>query len=1092
MAFNIELSKVEDYVLKLWERDNVIDKIIKASKERSEVVFLDGPPFATGTMHYGHMLVSTVKDSITRALTMSGFKVERISGSDTHGIPIEHLVKKKIGYNTTEELIAFGIDKHNKICRDLINECCDTWKTSFSKIGRWIDPAKQYKTMDLSYMESVMWVFSELYRKGLIYEGYKVMPYSVGCGTTLSNFEAKQAYKEVVDKSASIKFLLQTVPTGSKLKLDTNKQTYIIAWTTTPWTLPSNMALCTAPSGTLIKCLHTDASHYLIMSEAKYATLDSTKYLLVEKLETSDVIGGTYATLYSAADQISPKFGPIISDPYVKMEGDGAGTGFVHIAPAYGEDDFRIGCANNLVDRKIKSSIINPIGADGKFDQTFSQFAGLSFEESNKVILKDLSTRNLVFDTKDYRHSYPFCDRSGCRLIYRVDTAWFVAASNPDLRQRMIDFNSKINWAPSNIGSGQFRAWLEEPVDWCISRNRFWGTPLPIWKSDDGEEIICVSSVEELETLSGIKVDDLHIEYVDKIKIPSRMGKGMLTRVSYVLDCWFESGSAAVAERHYPFENKESFDARIAQGTPIVDFITESIDQCRGWFYVQLVLMTALFDRAPFGNVIVTGIINAADGQKMSKSKANYDDPSTIIETYGADVLRLYLLDTPVIKATSIKFDANTLFKMQQASVVKLYNMTKLLLEKCELAFHKTNSKIVLPSHDQIKSFSNILDRWILNKAGLLAQKMKLDFMSYKLTSTSNDILVFIEQLTNWYVKMARERLKSCNTEALQTLMYILLQFSKMIAPVMPFISEFIYHELKKFFVGFVRMEEALVPENADAFSVHAESYPTADDFISDPTLEAKFDMIQRIIILVRDLRINANVNNKFPLKMVEIGFIDKNLWDQISDVLSYVQDESNVVEISRMTDCSGLLEQKLVPQKMQLSTYLKSIGLATSMNEVMKFISELSGQPLTSFLTTGNATLSIKNLDVKLDLSMVRLTYNLLTKVPNVKNSNDIVVRVDATKSKDIMEKYLIKLIGQAIQMHRKQRGMKPWDIIRLTYYSTDIPILDFMQNNLDTFVCENVLSIKFASSDSQKPKDKVTTHDIEIGGSIEFASDF
>jgi isoleucyl-tRNA synthetase len=1079
MASVIALNEVEGLVLKLWERDNIIDRIAAACESRKEVVQLDGPPFATGTMHFGHIVVSTNKDINARIQTMTGSKVIRSYGYDTHGIPIEHLAKKKIGYNTTDQLIEFGVDKHNQICRDLINECCDAWKTSFAKIGRWIDPKKEYKTMDLSYMESVIWVFAKLYEKGLIYEGYKVMPYSVGCGTTLSNFEAKQAYRDVVDRTLSAKFELKTVPANSKLVLG-EKSTYVIAWTTTPWTLPSNMALCTAPTGVLIKCTDSANNCYVIMSESKYATLDATKYPLVEKLSTQDVIGATYVSLYSNTQHQNSC--PIVADAYVKMEGDAAGTGFVHIAPAYGEDDFRVGCEHELIDKNSrgKSSILDPIGPDGKFDQTFSQFAGLTFEESNKVIIKDLTSRSLVFDIKDYKHSYPFCDRSGCRLIYRVDTAWFVAASNPELKQRMMEFNDQINWAPSTVGSGQFKAWLEEPVDWCISRNRFWGTPLPVWKSADGEEVVCVSSKAELEKLTGGKISDLHIEFVDKLEIPSRMGKGMLKRVPFVLDCWFESGSAAVAECHYPFENREAFDARLKTGAPIVDFITESIDQCRGWFYVQLVLMTALFDRAPFANVIVTGIMLASDGQKMSKSKANYEDPTELIKAYGADVLRLYLLDTPILKATSVKFDDKALFKMQQSSTVKIYNMTKFLLEKCEFAARK-GYPISMPTSADVKTFSNILDRWILNKCGLLATKMETDMLAYKYTNLSTCILEFTEQLTNWYVKMARERLKACDQQSLQTLMYVLMQFCMILAPIMPFISEFVYQEIKTF---------GMSANSMKIQSVHAESYPTEADFISDPSLETKFDLIQRIIVLIRDLRISVSVNNKFPLKLVEIGFIDSKLWDQISDVLDYVYAESSVVEIVRMPDCSSLLQMKLEPLRMELGRHLKGLNLANLMNEVTKFITEMPSDEIVTFMNTGKTTLTTsKGNTIELTWPMVKLNYCLLVKTPSVKNSNDIVMRIDASKTPDIMIKYMSKLIGQAIQMHRKQRCMKPWNVINLTYTSSDTSILEFMEANAHTFVCENMLSVKYVPIIAD---DKTTTHAIETGGNISFASDF
>lgn len=1083
------LPELEKQTIEHWKNIGAIDKILDQVKNYPEKIFLDGPPFATGTMHYGHILVSTIKDSMIRYLTMKGYKVDRRNSWDTHGVPIEMLAKKTIGYNTKKELLEFGLDKHNDVCRQLVLKCADQWYKDFERIGRWVDLKREYKTMDLNFMESVIWAFKELYKQGMIFEGYKVMPYSTGCNTPLSHFEAKQNYKDTTDLSVICCF--QIISTEySIFKHAHDYPTYVLAWTTTPWTLPSNMALCTYINGEIIYAFDCQSQHYILISREKFESTYSkmkhanlNRFRIIDRLISNDLINVEYKPPFdyfwkeNGQDDlpIEKRSFRILADHFVKDSGQDSGTGFVHCAPGFGEEDFRVCCENNVIDnRNSRGNLINPVDDDGCFTSEIKDYTGIYVKDADHLIIEYLKTNKLLFDSKPYKHSYPFCYRTDTPLLYRVVSAWFLNAANEKFRAKMLANNNKINWMPSSVGTNHFDNWLQGSVDWCISRSRYWGTPIPIWRSDDEKEIICIGSISELEELSGITgIKDLHIENIDKIQIPSREGRGMLQRVEGVLDCWFESGSMPYAQLHYPFENKDMIDPSRAY---ISDFITESKDQTRGWFYTLTVLATALFDKPAFQNVIVTGIINGTDGQKMAKSKGNYPDPNILINKYGADTLRLYLLSTPVVKAESIKFDEIAIGKLQQNSVVKIYNIALFLMEKISLYnLEYPTDPIKYPSKQELESMNNILDQWIINKTGLLLKEIDNDLSTYKISSIASKILAYIEQLTNWYLKMARERMKgfasrfnnanSSNDwkQSIQTLLFVINQFINIVAPFLPFISETIYGMIKCY-----------VPNSSE--SIHFNHYPTPNEFISNEILEYKFGVIQKVISLIREIRDAIRISNRRPLSFVEIGCIHSDDWNIIQDILDYVKSESNVLAIKVLENTDDLILYKPEAIVPELSAHLKKIGKIQRMKQILHFITNLTVPQINNFIKNE----FIRDIDTGIILTNEHINIRYLLKQVDstCKIEGNIVVKVDTTYSDEVRTEHLIRLINSAIQMHRKDIRIKPWQVINI-YYNSDSENFDlFILEHLNDFVCKNINLVEHRSNETMLPNK--TIHEV------------
>ncbi|MGK5085023.1 isoleucine--tRNA ligase, partial [Bdellovibrionota bacterium FG-1] len=637
---DIQIPAQEEQILDFWDKNSIFQKSMTQSATSKPFSFYDGPPFATGLPHYGHLLAGVLKDVVPRYWTMKGYSVPRRFGWDCHGVPVEHEINKSLKLESRKQIIEYGVDKYNAACRSIVQRYSQEWKSTVRRVGRWVDMENPYFTMDVSFMQSVWWVFKQMWEKGLIYEGYKVVPYSVGISTVLSNFEANLNYKQVQDPAITVRFKV----TEGALPSPVSKSSplYILAWTTTPWTLPSNLGLAVGKEIEYL-CLREKATgDQTIIAKALLASTyknpaDDVDVLC--QLTGKELLGLRYQPLfpYFSAKKSEGAFRVIHSD-HVTIE---SGTGIVHMAPAFGEEDY-FAC------QKEGMPIVNPVDDDGMFTAEVADYQGRRVKETDKDIIAALKQQGLLFKQETIEHSYPFCWRTDTPLIYRAVSSWFVSVEK--IKESIIKNNATTQWVPDHLRDGRFGKWLENARDWAISRNRFWGTPLPVWRNTEGE-VICIGSKAELEKLSGQKVDDLHIEFIDKITIPSPTGKSPLTRIESVLDCWFESGAMPYAQWGYPESNQEEFKKNFP-----ADFIAEGLDQTRGWFYTLMVIGTALFDQAPFRNVVVNGLVLAEDGKKMSKSLRNYPDPNEVLNRHGADALRLYLIDSPVVKAQELRF----------------------------------------------------------------------------------------------------------------------------------------------------------------------------------------------------------------------------------------------------------------------------------------------------------------------------------------------------------------------------------------------------------------------------------------------------
>ena len=796
---NNSLVNLEYSILKKWEDINILKCISEKMENDEEWKFLDGPPFATGLPHYGHILVSIIKRIDTIYKMMNGYKIDLRIGWDTHGVPIEMLVNNILKISSRKEIEDFGIDQYNTICRNQVLKCASDWKNMFKRIGRFADTDNTYMTMDKNFMESVWWIFSQLYKKNFIYQAYKIMPYSTVCQTPFSNFEANQNYLEVEDPSIIVSF---------KLK---NENKYFLAMTTTPWTLPSNMALCLNPNMYYVEAEYKDKIY--IVSE-KYAINKEMK--IIKKMKGFDLSDIEYEEPIKTNNEKYIFTRKTLLDSYIKDTDDN--PAIVHLSPAYGEDDFRICIQNKLCDSKnSKKNILDPINEEGKFIET--DFKGFYFKDADKKIIEILKEKNLLFENKKIKHSYPYCWRSNTPLIYKLVSSWFIDVKK--IKNVLITRNTQINWIPNFIGEKKFHNMLECLEDWCIGRTRIWGTPIPIWISDDGQEIICIESTKHLEELTGIVVKDLHREHIDNIKIPSSKNKGFLKRIDEVFDCWFESGSMPFAQNHYPFSGKDIFDKEY-----IADFITESTDQTRGWFYTLLVLSTALMDKIPFKNVIVTGIINGKDGKKMSKSKGNYPDPNIVLDKYGADSISLYFMSSPVVKAESINFNETNIQNITSRIITPYLNILKFCIEKLNIYTLRTGKNINTFNYNNL---TNIIDKWIINETAKVIKKVNLEMNNYQLNHVYDALCVYIDQLSNWYLKLNREILKGPFSsltsdqdqweQSLSVLKTILLDLTILLTPFTPFIAEHGYLKLGK------------------EKSVFLEKYPKWDNFIIDDQL---------------------------------------------------------------------------------------------------------------------------------------------------------------------------------------------------------------------------------------------------------------
>ncbi|XP_032554861.1 isoleucine--tRNA ligase, cytoplasmic [Chiroxiphia lanceolata] len=1006
---NISFPNEEEKILKLWRNLNCFQECLKQSKNRPRFNFYDGPPFATGLPHYGHILAGTIKDIVTRFAHQSGFHVDRRFGWDCHGLPVEYEIDKTLGIKGPEDVAKMGIESYNNQCRGIVMRYAKEWEFSVTRLGRWIDFENDYKTLYPEFMESVWWVFKQLYDKGLVYRGVKVMPFSTACNTPLSNFESHQNYKDVQDPSVTVSF-----------PLEEDANVCLVAWTTTPWTLPSNLALCVNPELQYVKVRDNATGKIYVLMESRLIALykSDSEYEILDRFPGIALKGKKYKPLFEYFIQCKDKGAfSVVVDGYVKEE---EGTGVVHQAPYFGADDYRVCMDFNIIQKD--SVPVCPVDASGCFTAEVADFAGQYVKDADKNIIKVLKEKGRLIHSSSFKHSYPFCWRSDTPLIYKAVPSWFVRVEH--MVEKLLENNAQCYWVPDFVREKRFGNWLKDARDWAISRNRYWGTPIPLWVSDDLEEVVCVGSVAELEELCGVKVTDLHRESIDHLTIPSRCGKGSLRRVPEVFDCWFESGSMPYAQVHYPFENRRELEDAFP-----ADFIAEGIDQTRGWFYTLLVLSTALFGRPPFKNVIVNGLVLASDGQKMSKRKKNYPDPMSIVNSYGADALRLYLINSPVVRAENLRFKEEGVRDILKDVFLPWYNAYRFLVQNVQILQHKDEGREFLYNENTVKESNNIMDKWILSFTQSLIQFFKAEMAAYRLYTVVPRLVKFVDILTNWYVRMNRRRLKGENgTEdcimALETLFSVLFSMCRLMAPYTPFITELMYQNLKTL------IDPASVQEK-NTESIHYLMLPQVREDLIDKKIESAVSCLQSVIELGRVIRDRKTIPVKYPLKEVVVIHQDPEALENIRSLEKYVLEELNVRRVTLSADKEKYgVRLRAEPDHMVLGKRLKG-----AFKPLVAAIKELKSEQLEKFQETGTIIVEGHELHGE-DL---RLMYQIAEGSSQFEAHSDaqVLVLLDVTPDQSMVDEGVAREVINRIQKLRKKRNLVPTDEISVYYRS-------------------------------------------------------
>lgn len=987
---DVKIPAQEEGILDYWKAHQIFEKSMnqKSQNGPKSYSFYDGPPFATGLPHYGHILAGVLKDIVPRFWTMKGYNVPRRFGWDCHGLPVEYEINKAHKIESRKDVLKMGVKNYNQACRSIVKRYSEEWKKTVSRVGRWVDMDHPYFTMDASFMESVWWVFSELYKKGLIYEGYKVMPYSTGISTPLSNMEANLNYKVVQDPAITVAF-----PT---VEGSGHADAAFLAWTTTPWTLPSNLGLAVGRDLEYVKVLHKkDGKRYILARARLEAVFAKDDLEILQEYRGSDLIGTKYVPLFDYfKDRASAESGQgafrIIHSDHVTLD---SGTGIVHMAPAFGEEDY-FAC------QKEGIAPVNPVDDDGVFTSAVPEYQNRKVKDADKDIIADLKKMGRLVKQETIDHSYPFCYRSDTPLIYRAVSSWFVAVEK--IKDRLVKNNQQTTWVPEHLKEGRFGNWLENARDWSVSRNRFWGTPLPLWRNPEGE-VICIGSIAQLEALSGTQVGDLHIDTVDEILIPSPTGKSPLKRVDGVLDCWFESGSMPYAQWGYPKTNVEEFKKAFP-----ADFIAEGLDQTRGWFYTLSVIGTALFDQAPFKNVVVNGLVLAEDGRKMSKSLKNYPDPSEVLNAHGADALRLYLIDSPVVKAQELKFAESGVRDIARKILLRWWNSYSFFV-------NYANVDRFVPKRD-FKNSPNVLDQWVLSRLHSLIQNTQREMSAYRLYNVVPHLLQFIEDLTNTYIRFNRshfwrEGMPEDKRYAFETLYEVLLSLSKLMAPFAPFMSEVTYLNL--------------IQTQADKKeSVHLESYPEAHAEWIRPELEKAVQVMETLVTLGRNQREKLGVKGKIPLRELKVIHRDEELLRTLQVFESYIKEELNVnrmvydsnedayIQISAKPNFP-VLGKRLGPKMKQVGAGVQKLGLA----------SLLELEQGKQVIVEGEA----------LSLAEVEIRRQVKGQNPNLCTHQLVSIELDPTVTPEQEQEGLAREVMRKIQMARKAADFNLDDRIQL-----------------------------------------------------------
>ncbi|PCI76140.1 isoleucine--tRNA ligase [Candidatus Aerophobetes bacterium] len=982
------LQDMELDILKFWEDHQIFAQSLQARKDGPLFSFYDGPPFATGLPHYGHLLAGTIKDVIPRYKAMKGFYVPRRFGWDCHGLPVENEIEKAKALGGVNSIEKFGIAQFNEECRGIVQRYTSEWKQTVERLGRWVDFDKTYKTMDLNYMESVWWVFSELHKKGLIYEGYKVMPFSAKLGTPISNFEANLNYRDVDDPS-----LIIAVP----LK-DQEEPTFLLIWTTTPWTLPSNMAVIVNEDFVYAKVKHFDSSKYYIVSKARVtAYFKEGEYEIVDTFKGSKLEYVNYEPLFDYfVDTASPGAFRVLCDDFV---GEEEGTGIVHAAPAFGEADFFVCTRENI-------ELVCPVDQNGKFTDEIPEYAGQFVKDTDKDVIKRLKAKGLVFDHKQIRHRYPFCWRSDTPLIYKVVSTYFVSVEK--IKNLLIEANKEINWVPEHIKFGRFGKWLENARDWAISRNRYWGTPMPIWKNSDGEWLV-IGSVEELKKKVGKKqkIEDIHRHYIDQLTIEHE-GK-IYTRITEVFDCWFESGSMPYAQNHYPFENEEmtmeSFPG---------DFIGEGLDQTRGWFYTLNVLSVALFNKPAFKNVIVNGIILAEDGTKMSKRLNNYPDVGDVFKKYGADALRLYLMSSNATHGEDMRFSERGVELTMRQVLIPLWN---------SFLFFSTYRDIYRWSPGSVETSKDQMDQWIISKMHKLINDVETAMDKYQLSSAAEPLVTFIDQLTNWYIRRSRSRFWSEKNvkdrdQAFATLHTVLMTLCKVAAPFIPFLTESIFLKLRT---------------NKDPKSVHLCDFPVYNHRVRHECLEKEMALIQNSVSMGHALRKEHKMKVRQPLEKAVVLSAKQEDLDLLERQKHLIKDELNVKNVELSSKEEDFVQLNLKPN-------FKVLGkqLGAGIKELQQKLALMGREEINTIFSSNGLHLTLKSGDITLKQEHVLLERKVKEGMVASTHAG-ITIVLDMQLTPQLISEGLAREIINKINTQRRQHDFDVTDRVKISIDTTD-----------------------------------------------------
>ncbi len=984
VSAQVDLPAQEERLLAFWQERDIFAKSVDGRPADRPFAFYDGPPFATGLPHYGHLLASIVKDVVPRYWTMRGFRVQRRFGWDCHGLPVENEAEQQLGLRSRPEILAYGVDRFNEACRGLVLRYTGEWQRFIERVGRWVDWSNPYRTMDPEFMESVWWAFKALWDQGLIYEGHKSLAYCPRCATPLSNFEVNQGYQDTQDPSLTVRFSVCGQPRLS-----------VLAWTTTPWTLPSNMGLAVGRDIDYVRVTLQDGEQ-LILARARLESVFRRQEDLIAQVEpqpVDDLLQMSYVPLFDCFASLREQGAfRVVAADFVSTED---GTGVVHVAPGFGEDDYLLGQREGL-------PVVCPIDEDCRFTAEVPEFQGQFVKDVDRTVLRRLRDEGRLFSEGTLVHSYPFCYRCDTPLIYRAVATWFVRVEQ--IKERMLAANAQIWWVPEHIKEGRFGKWLEGARDWAISRNRYWGTPLPLWRNPDTGETVCVGSREELARLSGVRVDDLHKHFVDRIEIASPSGNGTLRRVPEVLDCWFESGSMPYAQIHYPFEN----GAELEQTLP-AQFISEGLDQTRGWFYTLTVLAAALFDRPAFRNCIVTGMLLAEDGRKMSKRLKNYPAPTEMLDRYGADALRLYLLDSPALRAEELRLTEDGIKESLRAVILPLWNAYSFFVTYARIDGWAPATASATPS-------PNLLDRWILSELQTLIDTINVEMEAYRLYRTVPAMVAFVDKLTNWYIRRSRRRFwKSADdadkAAAYATLYEVLVTFARTLAPVLPFVTEAMYQNLVRTFD----------PQAVE--SIHLADMPQADESRRAPDLERCMALASRAVVLGRSLRNKHNLKVRQPLRRLFLLPPDAAGRQDLASVIDLVADELNIKDIVVVEDETEFSQVSFKPN-------FRTCGprFGKRMKEVAARVAALTPEEYRS-LQSGEA-LEVAGDQLRLaDIEVQRQEREGVV----VAIEGNLGIGLDLHLDEDLLQEGTAREFVNRVQNMRKEAGLEVADRIRL-----------------------------------------------------------